>query len=234
MCARLFVVVSVIAVLGAYCPGAIIYDLSDPTVSYTLTEVNAADGLKVGDKLFSNFLADTTKTQGAVAPGLGEIAIRGIEVNGDFGLIFSGLWQAASGQVADTAITFKVTAGDGYLIKDNGLKLLGYGATNGGSVSVAEVVYSGEPSSSPAIAHKFVNYTNDGTNWYGNLEDHQEFTPMQEIWVVKDVGASGGTDPEGFSQISQFQQTFSQIPEPATMGLLAIGGLTLLSRRRRA
>ncbi len=233
MFARLLTVFAVLVALGGTSHGAIIYDFDNPVTS-SLTEVNAADGIQVGDKLFTDFFTDIAKSQGALAPGMDEIVVRGVDVNGDFGLIFTGLWQAAAGQLADTTITFKVAAPEGLFIKDNGLKLLGYGAANGGSVSIAEVVYSGEPSTSPAIANKFVFYTRDGAIESGILEDHQDFTPLQEIWVVKDVGVSGGVNQDGFAHLSQFQQTFSQIPEPATMALLAFGGLALLRRRRRA
>lgn len=234
MRARLIAVFAVLAALGGICPGAIIeFDFGQPA-SYSLTEVNDAGGIRVGDKLFSNFFTDSTASVGALAPGLGEIVVRGVDVNGDFGLIFSGLWQAAAGQLADTAITFKVTAPEGLFIKDNDLKLLAFGAGNGGSVSIAENVYSGPPSTSPVIANKFVWYTRNGEVESSVLQDHKEFTPLQEIWIIKDVGASGGINQDGFAQVSQFQQTFSQIPEPATLALVAFGGLALLRRRRRA
>jgi len=233
MFARLLMVCSVLAALSGVSSGAIIYDFGNPASS-TLTEVNAAGGMQVGDKLFADFFTDIAKSQGALAPGMDEIVVRGVDVNGDFGLIFTGLWQALGGQLADTTITFKVTAPDGFLIKDNGLKLLAFGADNGGSVGITENVYSGPPSTSPVIANKVVSYTRNGGVEFGTLEDHKEFTPLQEIWVIKDVGASGGVNQDGFAHISQFQQTFSQIPEPATMALLAIGGLVLLRRRRRA
>jgi hypothetical protein len=32
--------------------------------------------------------------------------------------------------------------------------------------------------------------------------------------------------------LSEFFQTFPQVPEPATLGLLAIGGLAMLRRKR--
>lgn len=235
---RLLAACVVLTALSGVSHGAIIeYDYTQTAPTYTLTQVNDAGGIRVGDKLFTDFIADVAKSQGALAPGLDEINIRGVQVDGDFGLVFTGLWQATGGQLSDTTITFKVTAGDGYLIKDNGLKLIGFGALNGGSVGITENVYDGPPLTSSAIANKIVSYTREGDETVlgvGVLEDHEEFTPLQEIWVVKDVGASGGVNSNGFAHVSQFMQTFSQIPEPATMALLAFGGLALLRRRRQA
>jgi hypothetical protein len=110
---------------------------------------------------------------------------------------------------------------------------LAYGAAKGGSVSITENVYPGDPSTSLSIADKFVYYTRNNGTSFGILEDHQDFTPLREIWIKKDVGVTGGDNEAGFAQLSQFQQTFSQIPEPATLALVLLGGLALLRRRRR-
>ena len=64
------------------------------------------------------------------------------------------------------------------------------------------------------------------------LYDHEEFEPLRTIWVVKDIAIAGG-GPRGFATLSEFGQSFSQIPEPATMGVLALGGILLGIRRRR-
>jgi hypothetical protein len=237
MRARLVVFVVVLAVLGGVSPGAIIYDLGQvpPPDGNSLTEVNAAGGIWVGDKLFTSFTVDCAGTVGVVPQGLAEIYVHGVEVNGDYGLIFTGSWSAFSGRTADSTITFKVTASEGYLIKDNGLKLLGYGAENGGSIIITENVYPGDPKTSPSIADKLVYYRtlSDGTTFV-KQEDHADFTPLREIWIKKDVSVTGGINAGGgVAHLSQFQQTFSQIPEPATLALLALGGLALLRRRRR-
>jgi hypothetical protein len=194
--------------------------------------------IRIGDKVFSDFRVTTSKTVGATAPGADAISITGVLVDGEYGIRFNGGWGALSGQIADTTIGFKVTADEPNLIEDNTLFASAWGASSGGSAQITEQVYAKDPndSFSTALANKYVYITDTLVK----NKDHQVFkdeagapVALKTIWVVKDVFATGGVGANGVATISEFYQTFSQIPEPATMSLLGIGMLALARKRSR-
>jgi len=242
--------VSALVVLGliaSLSSAAIIADYTDPTDSYTIAEVIQAKGIIVGDKLFDEFRVTDSNSQFAVAPGAGAIKVTGILVGGDYGLRFNGPWSATAGQLADSTIAFRVSIiepdlSEGWLIKDNALWITAFGVSNtvqGGIVSVSEQVYASDPAAgfTEPIANKAVYYVDDTNKW---LYDEKDFVdasgaPLElpEVWVIKDVIANGGYGETGIAHLSEFYQTFSQIPEPGAMALLGLGGLAMLIRRRR-
>jgi hypothetical protein len=211
--------------------------LRDP-VSYTIAEIIDAGGIIIGDKLFDQFSVVTTKSQNAIAPGIGEIAVTPIQVlkpgammGGDYGMKFNGPWSAPAGQLADSTIEFRASilpeyVDMGYAFKDNALWLTAFGVSNNtdaGAVSVSENLYHDHPSQGGApFVNKFAYYINPSDN---DLRDEQDFEPVTEMWVLKDVVAYGGTGTVGTVHLSEFYQTFSQVPEPGTFGLLAIAGI---------
>ncbi len=230
----------------AFASGSIVADIGNP-VSYTIEEVNAAGGILVGDKLFSDWRVTDTESLNAIAPGAGEIKVTGIQIDGDYGLRFNGGWAAPAGQLADSTIKFKVSIVDpwlsqGWAIKDNALWISAFGVSNttdAGAVSVSENVYASDPDLgfSDPIANKLVYYKDDNDKV---LYDERDFVDasgapvaLTEIWVIKDVIAYGGVGTVGIAHISEFFQTYSQVPEPATLALLGLGGVGLLLKRRR-
>lgn len=231
-----------------YVPGRMI-DL-DPD-GYTIQEVIDRGGIIIGDKLFDAFKVTTIKSQGAIAPGAAEIAITPIQIlkagapfGGDYGMKFNAIWSAPGGGLADSTIEFRVTIlpeyqAQGYKIKDNALWItaFGIGGTNPpGIVSVSENVWAQHPSVQPQVplANKFVYYRSSSDF---QLFDEKNFTePVVSIWVTKDIGANGGEGQTGVSHLSEFYQTFSQIPEPGTFVLLAVGLVGMIGfawRKRR-
>ncbi len=239
------VVTLVVLSVGTFASGAIIANMDN--VSYTIEEVEAAGGIQVGDKLFSDWCVTDTQSVGAIAPDASEIVVTGIQIDGDYGLRFNSGWSAPAGQLADSTIKFKVSIvepwlSQGWLIKDNALWMTAFGVSNNtdaGAVSVSENVYAFDPylGYSKPIANKFVYYKDDDDNL---LYEEKDFVDdmgvpiaLTEIWVIKDVIAYGGVGAVGVAHISEFFQTFSQVPEPATMALLGLGGVGLLLKRRR-
>jgi len=222
--------------------------LIDPN-SYTIQQIIEAGGIIIGDKLFDAFKVTTTKSVGAIAPGANEIAITPIQIlkpgaplGGDYGMKFNSLWSAPAGGLADSTIEFRVTilpeyAQQGYAIKDNALWITAFGVggtTPPGFVSVSENIWARHPSDQNpphnSIADKFVYYSTSNDKL---LYDEAEFGPLTQIWITKDVGANGGVGTLGVAKLSEFYQTFSQVPEPSTWVLLSLAGLGLLGFARR-
>jgi len=210
-------------------------------LGFSLQQVIAAGGIQVGDKVFDLFSVDNSFPTGD-GPGLDDIRVYGVQINGELGLRFIGGWSAVRGEELDTVIGFRVTANSPWLISDNSLGMDNFDARNGGLVSITENVFAAEPrpafggGPAPFLASKSVFYANRAEK---NLLDHEEYSDeyrpvaFPQVWVTKDITVKGGSCEGGFAGLSQFYQTFSQIPEPASMALLALGGLMVLARKNR-
>ena len=224
---------------GLASASVIVAPINDPNAGFTLQQVIEAGGIRVGDKVFDQFTVNNSISVGATAPDADGIMVYGVQINGELGLRFTGGWGAYGGQIADTLIIFHMKADQPWLITDNTLWMDGYGARNGGLVSISENVFAKNPLEgySSSLADKYVYFANRGDK---DVYDHQEFTNAEgelvavtDIWVVKDIIVNGGPNETGSAGLSQFYQTFSQMPEPASMTLLALGGLLALARKNR-
>lgn len=202
--------------------------------SYTVQQIIDAGGIKIVDKTFTEWRVTTTAQGNGLAPQAGAISVTAIQISGEYGMRFNGPWSAAPGDLADTTIGFRATADDPWLMCDNSLVLAGFGADKGGLASISENVYGADPTKVlplTSIANKYVYYVSDTNN---KTTDHKEFgEDLKDIWVIKDVIVNGSTAPGATAHISEFYQTFSQIPEPSTVVLLAVGALLALVHRRR-
>ena len=199
---------------------------------------------RVADKVFSDWTVETSGSQDAYAPEAGDIFVtggywEGGSADGEIGLRFNSGWTAGQNQIADSTITFKITADAPFEIVDYTLYMDNFTAMNGGQVSISENLFPERPS--PGVDPiEDINGDPDGGvvrdsfNNYTYVTDHHEFlAPMLEVWVSKDVVANGGLLEGGYAHLSRFYQTYSQIPEPATAMLLAAGGAALVFYRRR-
>jgi hypothetical protein len=202
------------------------------TTSHTLSDIIAAGGIVIGDKLFDSFTAVTSKSVNAIASGADEIQITAVYINGDYGFKVNGLWSAPAKQLADTTLTFRASILDAYIakgfaFKDNTLWLSAYGVSpnaNSGCVSISENIYT-SANLQNSIANEYVYYINDADQW--TLDAKTFATRPTQIWVVKDIGAYGGIGTVGSAHISSFYQTFSQVPEPGTLALLSFTGMAM-------
>jgi len=227
-----FALSAALLVFCSVASAAIIVAPIDGATSYTVQQIIDAGGIKIGDKSFTEWRVTTTTQGNGIAPQAGGISVTGVQISGEYGMRFNGPWSASTGDLADTTIGFRVTADDPWLICDNTLAVAAFGADKGGMASISENVYAADPTkvfNSP-VANKYVYYVND-TDY--KAVDHKEFpSDYKDIWVVKDVIVNGSTAVGATAHVSEFYQTFSQIPEPATLSLLVVGAVLTLARPR--
>ena len=214
-----------------------ILDNSPPTLQ-DLLDLPPDQGYQVGDKLFDNFTWIDSSQGGANPPLPEAINVQAVQVHyphgTEFGLRFTGLWSATGSQLADTVITFDVTVLGSQDIIDNTLWMPNGDGAEGGLAAITEIAYDeagqeiiGLDQFGSEVSGKFVYVSDDA---YRRLHHVEYYTQYSKLHIRKDVGANGGG--EGVATISEFFQTFSQIPEPSAL-LLLCAGTALLARRRR-
>ena len=217
--------------------GAPIVASLDLTDFHSLTDV-IAQGIQVGDKLFDDFLFIPSGTQPTIVPNSDMIQVTGVFINGDYGLKFNGGWSAGGGQIAATSMTYSVTVLDpqmqidGMELWTSGVGVLG--TDQDGRVTIIENLLPTDPGlgyAPPLVPQIPEVYYHDGTDHV--LQTSASIALRDKVWVLTGVTVNGGYLATGSAQLHEFYQTFSQIPEPATLGLLGIGGLAVLVRRRK-
>ncbi len=202
-----------------------------------LDELSGGQTLISGDKIFGDFEVvpiGSGASGGALAPDPSAILVTvGTETaTGDHVMRLNLSLNAFSGQTVNATIRFTVAVDENYpdwYIEDAGLVLTGPTAAGDGGVNVAETIWDRSPTETGAVNLASLDATK--SPGFTQLSEHTYFTPVKKIWVVKDISLTGGV--QGSAHISEVIQTFSQIPEPASLALLAVGGLVMLKRPGR-
>jgi hypothetical protein len=223
--------VAVVAVGMGLATGAARLDAAVVTVQDLLNGTPAS--VTSGDKLFYNFHGYvSTATGGASVIPASTIGVTPVfdAGQGEYGLVFnSAMFFTGPGQTQDTVFHFDVKAlvPPGNLITDATLKMTAAQQGSGRVTIIEDISNLAETS---LLAHLAATIQGLPTD---NNFSHAVFSQqVPDIHIAKDIGLVGGT---GMAALSDFSQTFSQTPEPATIALLGLGGVAAgLVRRRPA
>jgi hypothetical protein len=181
---------------------------------------------EIDNLLFSNFTY--TDTANGTAPiASSAVGVTPITTPGDEGLEFNAGWSVSTPAEEDSNIGFIVsTVNHADTIDFLDLEFNGrYSGT--GTSSVTENYCAGGTLSSCPTTVGQIAVTNPPTVLSVTSED---FTPVNTLQVSKDVNVSAGS--LGTASISDLNNTYGQVPEPGTLGLLG-GGLVALGLVRR-
>jgi hypothetical protein len=181
---------------------------------------------EVGNLLFSNFSYTAAGTNPISANQITVDIVNGSTI----GLSFHAPWSAGPNQSSDGTIDFTVSAlGTGTLVSDFGLAQTS-GVAGNGTASVIERGCGPAPCDATGGPYYVLTFqTGDADDAQGETS----FNGQCSVDVEKDIAVNGG---DGFAGISVVQDTFSQVPEPMSLGFIG-GGLALLGvvrLRRRA
>jgi hypothetical protein len=221
------------AMLGASVANAdpIIYDTAQ-TLSTLTAGAGNGDAIIVGDKMFFNFAYAATGDM-PTDSAINVIPITDLE--GNFGIRFQGAFQdKVGGGASDALITYDVLVLDqNFAISD--AHIAGNTFVFGtGHITVTETWLPDNAEASIAIW--------DIRPGSMQLKDSVIFLPTTYtlLHVQKDILADAGAaylndaPNASLATMSFVDQTYSQVPEPASLGVLAIGAAGLMFRRRKA
>lgn len=191
-------------------------------------------GAIVGDKSFEDFFYSTLQND---MPEPENVTVLGFtDLDGNFGLTFQGgFLDLPGGGISDAAISFTVNvteeaAARGFRISDAHLFVEGVGLGADSFFAVDEsFAQSGVNDTLNAFA------TTLGGNPEQVLSDWVFFDELYtSLRVTKDILAIAGESSNQPARATIIHQSFSQvqIPEPATIGLVALGLLGIAVGRR--
>lgn len=216
----IFLICIAFAVTLAYAPASLAQTVIDgPTVSLA-SLTNTGGDLVVGDKDFTDFSIQSLDFTA------GEIGVTPITKNGDFGIRFSGPIDATAGG-ADLILNYQVSVtNSANLISAANLSFIG--SVNGGP-GFAEVTEEVETNN--LFAGEMSVFATATSN---KFSDSLAITPPQPLLALSKDVVVDATLPV-FASISEIDQTFTQVPEPSVLVLVAAGfaGFALLRRRRQ-
>jgi hypothetical protein len=184
------------------------------------------DTVTLGGLTFSDFEA-------VILPGSPDLDNIALSLSQDAGfpnivnVDFVGVWFPSPGQTLDTGLTFLVTADPGVSLLGASLSMAGGAARDDAKVTILENIFEFEDG--PLLSSLLT--VDDPASPPPVLFDSDTFAAQDSIWIYKDIAA---INVDGLAHLSGFGQKFeTDVPEPASIGLLAIGGLAMLKRRQK-
>jgi hypothetical protein len=184
------------------------------------------DTVTLGGLTFSDFEAGTL----GGAPGLDDITLSLKQTAGSPNIVdvkFVGVWEPALGETMDTGLSFLVTADPDVSLVGASLSMLGVIATGDAKMTIVENIFEYE--NGPLVSSLGTRYDPNNLPLVTSASD--TFAPQGSVWVYKDIAA---VNIDGWVHLSGVGQSFeTDVPEPASISLLAVGALAMLKRRRK-
>ena len=208
----------IVALAVAYVPASEAQIVIGPTVSLA-SLTNTGGDVVVGDKDFSNFSisGDFSASQ---------INVTSVTINGNFGIRFSGAIVSGANPM-DMILGYQVSVTNSPNLISAANLLFNGTVTGTGLAEVVEQVFT----NNNQLAGQMFVFASATTN---KLSDSLAIQPPQPFLTVSKDVIVVATLP-AFASISTIDQTFTQVPEPSALALVAAGftGLAVLRRRRR-
>lgn len=178
--------------------------------------------ITIGDKTFTNFTVTITGIQPYMADAA-NIMVTGVEDSGVYGLKFTtanpavAMMFASPGGFVDVLLGFDAIATPPFKITAVNLSFAGT-APPDGLTQIVETVQGGDDQ--PTL----LQVSTLGASAASAVLPSE----YERVRVVKDIAVVGGVTTG--ASLNEFTQFFIQVPEPATISLLVLGGLALFGR----
>lgn len=180
--------------------------------------------LTIGDETFSDFSYVSSEDASELDPQAANLTVTASIMNGVYYLDWSGLLNVdnllgGSTVIGDLDLYYTVTANPG-AIRMIDQQYTPNALPSGGQIIIGETVYS--PSLLEVVGNSTLTLNpTDLSDPPAEPGDNLNFSPEQQLDVVKDIEMAAL--PGQLVGLSNVEQSFHEVPEPATTGFLLLG-----------